>query len=67
MGVLKTAIDAYNAEKMEKVPAEILMTMARCTEDLKQTGIEQRALRTGKTSMVSRGVCRTIWPNHRSC
>lgn len=49
MGVLKTAIDAYNAEKVEKVPAEILMTMARCTEDLKRSGIEQRALRTGKT------------------
>lgn len=47
MGELKAAIDAYNAEKQERVPAEILATMAQCTDDLKGSGIEGRALRTG--------------------
>lgn len=47
MGVLKDAIDAYNAAKQQRVPAEILATMARCTEDLKGSGIEGRSLRVG--------------------
>jgi hypothetical protein len=43
MGVLKEQIDAYNAAKKEKVPADILATMDRCTQDLKKSGIEDRA------------------------
>ena len=42
-------IDAYNAVKQEKVPAEILATMAQATEELKRSGIEDRALKTGDT------------------
>ena len=49
MGALKDMIDAYNEAKKEKVPAEILATMAQATEDLRQSGIESRALKTGDT------------------
>ncbi|MES9871507.1 MAG: peroxiredoxin-like family protein [Candidatus Sedimenticola sp. 6PFRAG7] len=49
MGVLKENIDAYNEAKKEKVPPEILATMAQCTEELKGAGIESRALRVGDT------------------
>jgi peroxiredoxin len=44
---LKAVIDEYNADKKEKMPAEVLATMARTTAELKETGIENRALRTG--------------------
>jgi len=49
MGVLTDAIDGYNAEKKKKVPAEILATMAQATEDLVNSGIENRALKSGDT------------------
>jgi peroxiredoxin len=49
MGALKDAIDSYNRAKQEKVSAEILETMAHATEDLRRSGIERRALRTGDT------------------
>jgi peroxiredoxin len=49
MGALKDEIDAYNAAKQEKVPAEILATMAQATEELKRSGVEDRALKTGDT------------------
>lgn len=49
MGALKDEIDAYNAAKQEKVPAEILTIMAEATEELKRSGIENRALKTGDT------------------
>jgi peroxiredoxin len=49
MGALKDEIDAYNAAKQEKVPGEILATMAQATEELKRSGIEDRALKTGDT------------------
>ena len=49
MSTLKENIDAYNAAKQERVPAEILAVMAQCTEDLKQEGIEARALQAGDT------------------
>ncbi len=49
MGSLKDMIDAYNLAKKERVPAEILAAMAQCTEDLKRSGIEQRALKAGDT------------------
>lgn len=49
MGALTDAIDGYNAEKKQKVPAEILATMAQATEDLVNSGIENRALRSGDT------------------
>lgn len=47
MGALKDMIDAYNAGKIKKVSAEILATMAQATEELRRSGIERRALRTG--------------------
>ncbi|WP_230209832.1 hypothetical protein [Solemya velum gill symbiont] len=47
MDSLKKEIDAYNAAKAEKVPAEILATMTQCTEDLKNSGIEAGALKKG--------------------
>jgi len=49
MGALKDEIDAYNAAKQKKVPAEILTIMAEATEELKRSGIEDRALKTGDT------------------
>ena len=47
MPSLQSAIDEYNAAKKEKMPAEVLMAMARATTELKDTGIENRALRAG--------------------
>lgn len=47
MGVLTEAINAYNAQKMEAVPTEILEVMAQATRDLEATGIVDRAVRTG--------------------
>lgn len=49
MNPLKDAIDTYNAAKKERLPPEILATMADCTNALKATGIEQRALKAGDT------------------
>ena len=47
MSSLQAAIDEYNATKKEKMPAEVLDLMARTTAELKDTGIENRALGTG--------------------
>jgi peroxiredoxin len=47
MANLKAAIDAYNAKKMEQVPADVLAVMAGATRGLKAADIEGRALRTG--------------------
>jgi peroxiredoxin len=47
MPALQEAIDQYNAAKKEKTPAEVLTTMARTTAELKDTGIENRALGVG--------------------
>ena len=44
---LQSAIDEYNAAKKEKMPAEVLETMARATTELKDSGIENKVLRTG--------------------
>lgn len=49
MGALRDEIDTYNAAKKERVPAEILATMAESTEKLKRSDIEGRALKTGDT------------------
>jgi peroxiredoxin len=49
MGILSDEIAAFNTAKKEKVPAEILDTMAKCTKELKNSGIEDRALRAGDT------------------
>ncbi len=49
MGNLKDAIDAYNAQKKERLPPEILATMNQAVEEIKALGIEQRALKTGDT------------------
>ena len=67
MSTLKENIDAYNAAKQERLPAEILDTMARCTEDLKLEGIEKRALRAGDRMLwcgresVRSTMLRTLW------
>lgn len=47
MHSLQSVIDEYNAAKKEKMPAEVLVAMARATTELKDTGIENRALRAG--------------------
>lgn len=47
MPALQTAIDEYNAAKKEKMPAEVLTTMARATNQLKDSDIENQALHTG--------------------
>ena len=47
MSSLQAAIDEYNATKKVKMPAEVLDLMARTTAELKDTGIENRALGTG--------------------
>lgn len=49
MGVLKDAIDAYNAAKLQQTPPEVLATMSQATEALKRAGIEGRAAKTGDT------------------
>ena len=49
MGALKETIAAYDAAKQEKVPAAILATMDQATQELKRSGIEDRALRTSDT------------------
>jgi peroxiredoxin len=47
MTKLQTTIDAYNAEKREKMPADVLAVMETSTRTLKASGIENRAFRTG--------------------
>lgn len=47
MKPLQAAIEAYNAAKQERLPPDILTTMAHATELLKASGIEDRALKTG--------------------
>lgn len=47
MSTLKDAIDRYNEQKVQRVPSEILHTMAQATAELKASGIEHRALRAG--------------------
>lgn len=47
MPTLKSAIDAYDADKSKSVPADILATMSRVTEELKASGLEGHALRSG--------------------
>jgi peroxiredoxin len=49
VGALKDDIDAYNTAKQKKVRAETLATMAAATDELKRSGIEARALKTGDT------------------
>lgn len=47
MGTLKNEIDAYKATRKDKVPEEIRLIMTQSTADLKDAGIEGRALKTG--------------------
>ena len=47
MDALNQAIDAYNLQKSEQLPSDVLETMAQATAALKATGIEDRAVRTG--------------------
>jgi peroxiredoxin len=47
MGTLAEAIDRYETQKRDRVPGEILDTMARATEGLKASRIEDRAVGAG--------------------
>ncbi len=47
---LKQAIEAFQKEMLPKIPAEILSTLQRTTEDLVKTGIASRALTVGDTA-----------------
>ena len=47
MGTLKNEIDAYKATRKDKVPEEIRLIMTQSTADLKDSGIEGRALKNG--------------------
>lgn len=47
MGTLKNEIDAYKATRKDKVPEETRLIMTQSTADLKDSGIEGRALKTG--------------------
>jgi peroxiredoxin len=47
MSNLKQNIAAYNAQKKQNVAADILGVMDNATTDLRQSGIEGRALKTG--------------------
>ncbi|MCB1868534.1 MAG: AhpC/TSA family protein [Gammaproteobacteria bacterium] len=49
MGALKDAIDGYNEQKRKNVSAEILAAMAQATEELINSGIEKRTLKSGDT------------------
>lgn len=49
MGKLSEAIETYIAAARASRPAEVLETMARCTQELKVSGIENRALQAGDT------------------
>ena len=67
MGVLTEAIDAYDAQKREKLPGEILETMAGATLELKALGIEDRSLRAGDpmrtaTNQQSLAIRETMMP-----
>lgn len=47
MGQLHEAIAAYIAEARASRPADVLQAMARSTQELKDSGIEDRALKVG--------------------
>ncbi|BAP89931.1 AhpC/Tsa family protein [Burkholderiales bacterium GJ-E10] len=47
MESLKKTIDSFKSEVVSKAPAEVREVMLRCTQDLKSSGIESRALKAG--------------------
>lgn len=47
MDILKSEIASYKAAMKEKVPDSVRAIMAQCTIDMKESGIENRGLRTG--------------------
>jgi peroxiredoxin len=47
MDILKSEIAAYKAAMKEKVPDGVRAIMAQCTTEIKESGIERRALKTG--------------------
>ncbi|HUW76238.1 MAG TPA: peroxiredoxin-like family protein [Gallionella sp.] len=47
MDMLANEIAAYKAAAKEKVPEQIRAIMAQCTSEIKESGIEGRALKTG--------------------
>ena len=48
MSDLRNKIAAYDEQKKQDVPAEILATMDKATQDLRATGIEDRAVKDGR-------------------
>ncbi|MHB1566346.1 MAG: redoxin domain-containing protein [Acidiferrobacter sp.] len=49
MNPLRDAINAYDADKRKTAPEQVLVTMAQCTAELKESGIGNRALKAGDT------------------
>ena len=47
MDILKSEIAAYKAAMKDKVPDGIRAIMAQCTTEIKESGVERRALKTG--------------------
>jgi peroxiredoxin len=47
MDSLKKSIDNFKSEVVSKAPAEIREVMLRCTQDIRASGIEGRALKAG--------------------
>ena len=47
MDILKSEIAAYKAAMKEKVPDGVRVIMAQCTTEIKDSGIERGALKTG--------------------
>ena len=47
MQSLKQQIESYQTETFAKVPQEVRTTMMQCTTDLKESGVEDRALKAG--------------------
>jgi len=47
MDFLKSEIAAYKAAMKDKVPDGVRAIMAQCTTEIKESGIERRALKTG--------------------
>jgi len=48
MSDLTKQIDDFNEAKKERMPADVLAVMDKATEDLKATGIDDRAIKDGQ-------------------
>ena len=55
MDMLANEIAAYKAVAKEKVPDQIRAIMAQCTTEIKESGIESRALKAGDRMDIKAG------------